>query len=302
VRNGLRSGFQIWGSNLLNRWKLKRMITDQAEPSFANPISQLCTQSQFDENDYRYWCTEIREQPRYHRKQWEFCFILQTLSKHAMIFDGAKGLGFGVGREPLPAVLAARGCHIVASDMDPGKAAAAGWLQTNQHLAKLEDLNDRGICLPELFAQRLSFRVVDMNHVPNDLTGFDFTWSSCCLEHLGSLQHGIDFITRSLDCLRPGGIAVHTTEFNLASNDKTIFEGGTVLYRRKDIENAALLWTEAGHAIRINLNAGNGALDKHIDVAPYSDKHLKLSLEGFVTASIGLVIRKAGAYAKVRST
>ena len=52
-----------------------------------------------------------------------------------------------------------------------------------------------------------------MNHLPDDLRGFDFTWSSCALEHLGTLAAGADFVVAQMDCLRPGGVAVHTTEF-----------------------------------------------------------------------------------------
>lgn len=183
-------------------------VTEQEEPTLAEPVSQLCTEAQLGEPVYSYWCGMIRESPRKHRKQWEFCYILQALYRAGVMRVGARGLGFGVGREPLAAVLAERGCHVVATDMDPKLAAQAGWTDTNQYAAESAQLNDRGICQPDLFVERVQFRVVDMTRVPNDLTGFDFVWSSCSLEHLGSLEAGIDFIWHSLECLRPGGIAV----------------------------------------------------------------------------------------------
>ena len=43
--------------------------------------------------------------PRKHRKQWEFCYILQALCRAGVMRVSARGLGFGVGREPLVAVL-----------------------------------------------------------------------------------------------------------------------------------------------------------------------------------------------------
>ena len=49
-------------------------------------------------------------------------------------------------------------------------------------------------------------------------------WSSCSLEHLGSISHGIEFILNSLKCLKQHGVAVHTTEFNLSSNEETLNE------------------------------------------------------------------------------
>jgi SAM-dependent methyltransferase len=263
-------------------------------PSLARPISQLCTQSQFAEPEYGYWRELIREQPIHHRKIWEFVYILQALDHAGVMIPGARGLGFGVGREPLAAALAARGCRVVATDMDPERSAAAGWIESSQHAAGLEQLNDRAICPPGEFAERVDFRVVDMNEVPHDLTGFDFVWSSCSLEHLGSLDHGLRFIHRSLDCLRPGGLAVHTTEYNVSSEDKTLDAGVTVLYRRRDIEALVDTLRAAGHDVALNLNPGDGELDHYIDRPPYDlSTHLKLQLGEFVTTSIGIIIRKA---------
>ena len=59
----------------------------------------------------------------------------------------------------------------------------------------------------------MRFSVVDMNAVPEDLRDFDFSWSSGAVEHLGTLGAGADFVLAQMDCLRPGGVSVHTTEF-----------------------------------------------------------------------------------------
>ena len=71
----------------------------------------------------------------------------------------------------------------------------------------------------------MRFRAVDMNDIPPDLRGFDFTWSSCALEHLGTLRAGADFVVEQMTCLRPGGVAVHTTEY-LAVLRRTDRRGG----------------------------------------------------------------------------
>ena len=34
----------------------------------------------------------------------------------------------------------------------------------------------------------------------------------------------------------PGGVGVHTTEYNLSSNERTVEQGPTVLYRRRDLD------------------------------------------------------------------
>jgi hypothetical protein len=131
-----------------------------------------------------------------------------------------------------------------------------------------------------------------MNAIPDDLRGFDFTWSSCALEHLGSLGAGMDFVVRQMDCLRPGGTAVHTTEYILSSDDDTVETGGTVLYRRKDIEALAERLRAGGHAIDLDFSEGDSPDDLHVDVPPYSDVHLRTRLGAFVTTSLALVVTK----------
>ena len=85
--------------------------------------------------------------------------------------------------------------------------------------------------------------------MPDDLRGFDFTWSSCAFEHLGNLAAGCDFVVEQMRCLAPGGVAVHTTELNVSSDDRTVESGATVLYRRRDIEDLAARLRRLGYRI-----------------------------------------------------
>ncbi|HEX7391215.1 MAG TPA: hypothetical protein VF286_13985 [Acidiphilium sp.] len=270
------------------------MPTVNSPPSFHRPVSQICTQAQFDAPAYHFWCRKIRETPRVHRKQWEFCYILQALASTGALAPSSRGVGYGVGQEPLPAVFAACGCEVLATDLDFTAADASGWIATNQHAQGKDALNLRGICDPQDFERLVSFRSVDMNEIPDDIAGFDFTWSACALEHLGSLRHGFDFIEATLATLIPGGVAVHTTELNCSSNEETVETGGTVLYRKRDIMEFCHRMENQGHEITLNLNHGNLPLDYYIDAPPYtSDKHIRLQLGRFVTTSIGLIVRKA---------
>jgi hypothetical protein len=132
-----------------------------------------------------------------------------------------------------------------------------------------------------------------MNKIDPDLVGFDCVCSSCAFEHVGSIELGLQFVKNSLKCLRPGSIAVHTTEFNVFSNEATIDHQQTVLFRRQDIDRLAAELTSQGHEIVLNYNTVRGPFDPHIDVPPWSGIHLKLQLEQYVTASLGLLIQKA---------
>jgi cyclopropane fatty-acyl-phospholipid synthase-like methyltransferase len=210
-----------------------------------------------------------------------------------MMSPGRRGLGFGVGQEPLVAVMAARGSSVVATDLDSEEATKQGWADTGQYAATLEALNGRGICPADRFSALVKYRVADMNKIAPDLVGFDFVYSSCAFEHVGSIELGLQFVKNSLKCLRPGGIAVHTTEFNVFSNDATIDHQQTVLFRRQDIDRLAADLTSQGHEIVLNYNTGSGPFDRHIDVPPWSGIHLKLQLEQYVTTSLGLLIQKA---------
>lgn len=267
-------------------------LRPQPEPRFPGVVSQPCTAAQFATPQYRAWCDAFRATPVLHRKQWEWCYILQALDEAGVVRPGARGLGFGVGTEPITAVLAARDCEIVATDLPAGGADADAWRTTGQHAGDVAHLDRDGLCPPDEFAARVTFRPVDMNSVPDDLTGFDFTWSSCAMEHLGDLEAGLRFFAHQVECLRPGGVGVHTTEFNVASNDATVTRGHTVVYRRRDIERLVRDATRAGHGMRATFRLGDAPDDLHVDVPPWSLPHLRMAAYGFVLTSYGLVVRR----------
>lgn len=263
-------------------------------PSLTNPVSQACTQSQMNEAAYGYWCAQIFEEPKTHRKQWEYCYILQSLARGGMIAPGMRGLGFGVGGEPLTALFAAHQIEVLATDLEPERARREGWVQTAQHASSKTALNDRFICPPDLFERLVHFRFMDMNKIDRDVVDFDFCWSACALEHLGSINKGLKFIEQSLKCLKSGGIAVHTTEFNCSSDDDTLDKSSTVLFRKQDFLGLAIALRADGHSVILNFDTGNLPLDLHVDVPPYGwHDHLKLQIAKWVTTSYGLIVRKA---------
>ena len=228
-----------------------------------------------------------------HRKLWENVFIFDKLEKADVVRSPRRGLGFGVGKEMLPAVFAAAGASITATDAPPEIGAGAGWTLTDEWAPGLDDLPTGNLSREE-FRRRVSWRTCDMNAIEPDLSGYDFCWSSCCLEHLGSLGAGADFIVNSVEkTLKLGGVAVHTTEFNLSSNSQTIETGQTVLYRRRDLEALIATLRRRGHQVDDLVIAPDLlSLGGYIDTPPYAAPHVRLALSGYTTTSVGLVIRR----------
>lgn len=264
----------------------------------AFPKATVCRQSSFEQPYFSYWTTRLGESLRYHRKLWEFVFICQALFERGAVRPGARGLGFGVGLEPLPAYFASEGCEILATDLSPDSADAAGWAESAQHAAGKEALRRPLICPDDLFDRNVSMQACDMNAISPDMVDFDFCWSACALEHLGSIEKGLDFIANSVNCLKPGGWAIHTTEFNLSSNTETVDNMGTVLFRRSDLEGFAARMNAAGHKAAVfDFEPGSDPIDVYVDVPPYrADPHLTTVLLGYATTSIGVIVQRGPAH------
>jgi 2-polyprenyl-3-methyl-5-hydroxy-6-metoxy-1,4-benzoquinol methylase len=278
----------------LAREKLSKAVD---RPSTTSLASKLCTQADMESDWLAFWCREIKAVPFYHRKLWELCYIAQAVYASGKLAPGKLGLAFGCGQEPLPALFAKYGCSILATDLAPSDVASKSWIATSQHATSVDKLRRRDICPDPTALARINYRFVNMNVIPDDLAGlFDFCWSACALEHIGSIDKGLAFIENSLFTLKPGGVAVHTTEFNL-DDSETIDQWATVLFQRRHFEALAAKLTVNGHKVApLDFSGGNDVLDGFVDVPPWlprADAHLKLSVDGFPCTSIGLIVTKA---------
>jgi len=236
------------------------------------------------------------------RKAWEYVFITQALYERGMLAKGKKGLGFAVGKEPLPSLFAKYGCEIIATDIDSSTEIAQEWINKNQHGANsLENLYKADLCDKDTFNKNVSFLALDMNAIQNDITGFDFCWSSCAFEHLGSINNGRQFIYNMMKCLKPGGIAIHTTEYNLSSYSGGLDNSWSVIFGRSDFEEIRNTLTEQGHHIEdFDFRLGNFNEENYIAYPPYDKPHFKLYIEdedgtGYISTSFALIIQKGAA-------
>jgi len=263
--------------------------------------SKLCNQADFESDWFLYWCGEMLIAPNYHRKFWELCYVAQALFSEGQLTPGRRGIGFGCGEEPLPSLFAKYGVKVLATDLDSTRPETKLWRQTNEYAGAVEAIRRSDICPDQALLANIEFEPVDMNALPHELDGqFDFCWSACALEHLGSLENGLNFIENSLRMLKPGGIAVHTTEFTL-SNGETIDHQPTVLYQRHHLEELAIRLHAAEFDVaEFDFNPGSGVLDRFIDLPPFRGDdliglqhyaHLKLLFEGYRCTSVGIIIK-----------
>src|ERR1700733_3939497 len=129
--------------------------------------SQLCSAESLRSPAFVTWADRLRplwaatddqRAVMLHRKMWEWLFIAEALRERGMLAEGRRGLGFGVGQEPLVALFAAAGCDVVATDQPHASAVASGWTDSTVEWAGgPEDLNAFGLCAAEGFENRVAY-------------------------------------------------------------------------------------------------------------------------------------------------
>jgi SAM-dependent methyltransferase len=272
-------------------------------PAAFGLTSRTCRQADIEGAWVRHWCRALGTTPFYHRKLWEDGFILHALWEHGAMQPGRRGLGFAVGQEPLPAILASRGVEVLATDLAAEDVRAEDWIRTGQHGRDTDPLFRPHLSDRAAFDRLVAFRPADMAALPAALQdgSRDLVWSACAMEHLGSHERGMAFVEAAMRCLKPGGIAVHTTELNLDEAGETLSQGGTVLYQRKHLEQLAARLAAQGHRM-LPLDHAHppGIMDQFVDVPPFeegrvplgplSPPHLRLSISGYAATSVGIVV------------
>jgi len=276
-------------------------------PARISLTSKLCCQADIEQPWFHYWADQLKMAALYHRKVWEDAYVLQALWEAGLLEPGRRGLGFAVGTEALPAYFTGRGIEVLATDLETTDERSVAWKMSDQHVASLDQLYKPDLVSRAEFDRLCRYQPLDMNAIPPDLHGqFDFCWSVCSLEHVGSIEQGLQFVQNATRCLKPGGVGVHTTEFNLETGTETIDNWPTVLFQRKHIDDLGQRLAADGHELMaVDYDAGSGVLDGFVDLPPYKYEyhstmpmdrppHLRLSVDGFPVTSIALIVRAGG--------
>jgi len=265
------------------------------------------TQEDLESDWVAYWLGELKLPVIFHRKLWEYAYVLQAVYEHGLLRPGARALGFGCGEEPIASYLASQGVDTLVTDLETEIAKSAGWLDSNEHSSTLESSFKKDLVDRPVFDKLVKHRFVDMNSIPSDLVGYDFCWSICSMEHLGSTRHGIDFVINTMKTLRSGGISVHTTEFNFNNDEQTLDNNPhCVLFQKKHFAQLAEELTNKGYEVfPLDFFVGNKPLDSFIDVPPYGSHwpegdsagqsivtaHIKSAVAGYASTCFGIIAK-----------
>lgn len=261
-----------------------------------NLTSKVCTQKDIESDWSRYWLDKLNIDFVYHRKYWELSYVLQVLYENNMLMNGKRGIGFACGCEKLPSFFASLDIDVTASDKPDDDISNNKWAQTGQYTKSIEDLYYSDIVEKSKFEENVHLKYIDMNNIPDDLNNkFDFCWSICALEHLGSIANGLKFIVHSSKLLKPGGISVHTTEFNYLDIINTRDNCDPVIFKKEHFESLyENMKNENCELVKLDFDYGNKIFDSYIDYSPWTPgvPHLKLNINGIPITCYGIIIKK----------
>lgn len=143
------------------------------------------------------------------RKLWEYYWIAQRFADMKLGGGEKKILGLGVGQEPLSFHFAHLAGQVVGTDLFSRDAI---WKE-----ARIS-LKDMGQCSPFPYPEEtLTFQNMDMRQLAFDANTFDVVWSCSSVEHVQTLAEFVRIFEEIHRVLKPGGIALITTEFSLDS-------------------------------------------------------------------------------------
>ena len=173
------------------------------------PLSKVCDAADwFDADVLGVIQRELRELPRFHRKQWEFGMLFRALDSLGRLRPDGAGLSMGGGRELLLYAVARRVRQLVVTDLyDP---------RTTWTEARTDD-PDRFVRQGKPFPvddARLRALRMDMRQLEFPDQSFDFAYSACAVEHIGEWADFLQHLREVHRVLKPGGVYAFTTELH----------------------------------------------------------------------------------------
>lgn len=179
---------------------------------FAAPVCQPCTPGQLRDRAFRGWQKQIASAAGDAAAAWQLAYVLQAFERYGLLKPGARGLAIGAQSSEVAGLLSVHGltCDTVGlSDAD-------------------EDVRPVGSIHP--------------GALPGDFFAYDLIFSIRATDRLASERSAQAFLESAMECLRPGGLAVHVVAHRLSQHDVPL-----VSFDRNGLEKIMLAMISRGH-------------------------------------------------------
>jgi len=201
-------------------------------PSMGLPVSQPATDAQTEEECFEAWVSRLGLQSARPLEQWASAFLMQTLNTYGMLAKDAQLLALGGLRatQQVAAALAEKGAYICLASR--GDHEGAELPPIDPPLATIDaPLSEGGI----------THRHYHPDALPGDLFNFDALWSDGLVDRAGTVEQATAAIEAAMQCLRPGGIAIHILPFTEFGDDRQDTQISGFVFQRVHIERLALI-------------------------------------------------------------
>lgn len=222
------------------QFELPSRLVGDSRPLFTDPVSQMMTEDQLSEPDYRNWLHRLANRPAEDMATWRFAFIAQALESYGMLRKGARCITLGGGGMVLGPILAAAGCEALVGQL-PADHGASDFSWMNVICRRLDPAG-----VPE--GTNITLALADE---PADQRGFDFMWTIGMAQLGFDAGHTANFLFELMAVLRPGGFAIHM--FDLAPS--AVDASGSL--PRGEVERLAVTLISRGFTVA-QLNFGDG--------------------------------------------
>ena len=176
-------------------------------------LSKICDAADwFDTEFHSIVINELKESPRFHRKQWEFAMIFLALKKLGFLNENMTGLSLGGGNERVLYSIAQHVNKLIVTDLYDE--------DTTWDCAKTKD-PDEYIKASKPFDvddSKIKALRMDMRYLDFEDNTFDFCYSACAIEHIGDFDDFVRHLDEVYRVLKEDGVYVFTTELEIGSN------------------------------------------------------------------------------------
>jgi ubiquinone/menaquinone biosynthesis C-methylase UbiE len=175
-------------------------------------LSKICDAADwFDTEFYSITLNELKEPPRFHRKQWEFAMIFLALKKLGCLNENMTGLSLGGGNERVLYSIAQHVNKLIVTDLYDE--------DTTWDCAKTKDPDEyiKASKPFEVDLSKIKALRMDMRNLDFEDNTFDFCYSSCAIEHIGDFNDFVQHLDEVYRVLKEDGVYVFTTELKIGS-------------------------------------------------------------------------------------